>query len=181
MGALQEFLYRPASFKVLQTQKAQKILRYIRIALLVVLVVQLAITKTLEWCHIDPFKAAYNLFTVSTVSWVLLGLLVVSSIFIYRPFCKTACPIGLILGWITKIPGASILGTVGACSGCKICNSECEIRAITRDDKYSTLDNQECIACGNCLGGCKLGVLDFVRKSKNNSSVVECKNECKTK
>ena len=58
----------------------------------------------------------------------------------------------MILGWVGKIPGASVLGPGGQCVGCGVCNSACRINAITRDGKRSVLENQECIRCGECLG-----------------------------
>ncbi|MEN8118416.1 MAG: 4Fe-4S binding protein [Bacteroidota bacterium] len=166
LGALQEFIYLPAKIKIMQGEKAQKIMRGIRILFLVALVVQLLITKTNIFKHYDPFKVAFNLIGTNTLSWVLLGLLLVSSVFIYRPFCKTVCPIGLMLGWVSKIPGASVVGTNGKCTGCKTCNTTCKIRAITRDEKFSKLDNQECIGCGDCVSSCNKNALGFFRNNK---------------
>lgn len=177
LGALQEFLYHPGKIKILQSEKAQRIMRITRVVLLGVLVTQLLITQTNIWCSIDPFKAAFNLFSTSTITYILLFLLIISSLFIYRPFCKTMCPIGLVLGWVAKIPGASIIGIKGKCTSCITCNSSCKINAITRDNKVSKIENQECIACGDCLYDCKQGSLMFLRKNKDNSDVIFCKNE----
>jgi len=176
LGALQELLYHPGKVKILQSAKAQFFMRYFRIAVLITLIIQIAVTKTNIFKHYDPFKVAFNLFSANTTGWILLGLLIVSSIFIYRPFCKTICPIGLILGWITKIPGASIIGVKGKCTSCISCNNACKINAITRTEKLSSLENQECIACGDCIDTCKQSGLTFVRKNKNNNDKVICKN-----
>jgi len=177
LGALQEFLFLPGKVKILQSEKSQKIMRGVRITLLILLIAQIFITKTNIFKHYDPFKAAFNLFATNTLSWVLLGLLLVSSLFIYRPFCKTACPIGLMLGWVSKIPGARIIGNNGSCTGCKTCDTTCKIRAITRDKQFSKLDNQECIVCGSCMTECRKDALTFFRnnKSTHNDQVV-CKN-----
>jgi len=166
LGALQEFIYLPSKIKILQTEKAQKRLRAVRIFFLAVLILQLIITRTNIFKHYDPFKAAFNLMSSNLLSWILLGLLLVSSVFIYRPFCKTVCPVGLILGWVNKLPGASVLGNNGECSGCKTCEMQCKIRAITRDDKFSQLDNQECIACGECVANCHKNAIGFFRNDK---------------
>jgi polyferredoxin len=166
LGALQEIMYFPGKIRILQGEKAQKIMRWIRIGFLVILVVQLSITKTNLFKHYDPFKAAFNLMASNTLTWILLGLLLVSSLFIFRPFCKTVCPVGLILGWINKIPGARVVGNNGACTGCKTCDNTCQIRAITRETKFSRIDNQECIACGNCIGNCRKNSLLFFRNNK---------------
>lgn len=174
LGALQEFIFLPGKIKVLQTAKAQKIMRIIRIVLLVALLVQLAITKTNLFKTIDPFKVAFNFRSSNLIGWILLGLTLVSSVFIYRPFCKTICPIGLILGWVAKIPGAAILAPQKTCVSCANCNTSCSINAITRDNKISMLDNQECIACGNCVTNCKKDAMLFVRNSKKYGSKTIC-------
>ncbi len=176
LGALQEFLYLPGKFEMLQTEKAQRIMRFIRAGLLVALVLQVLITKTNFFKTIDPFKVAFNLRSANMTGWLLLGLLIISSVFMYRPFCKTVCPIGLILGWISKIPGASVLAPQkSTCVACKTCDVSCKINAITRDGKYSVLDNQECIACGNCVRDCKKGAMSFYRNSKKHGAKSICK------
>ena len=174
LGALQEFLFLPGRIKVLQTEKAQKIMRYTRIVLLVALFVQLLITRTNLFKTIDPFKVAFNMRSSHLIGWILLGLTVLTSVFMYRPFCKTVCPIGLILGWISKIPGASVLAPRKTCISCKTCDTSCRINAITRDTKVSVLDNQECIACGDCVTGCKKDAMLFVRNSKKHGSRSIC-------
>jgi ferredoxin len=174
LGALQEFLFLPGKIKILRSEKAQKIMRIIRMVLIVVLIVQILITRTNLFKTIDPFKVAFNLQASNTIGWILLGLLLLSSVFIFRPFCKTVCPIGLVLGWISKIPGASILSPQKECVGCKVCDNSCKINAITSDGKTSKLDNQECIACGNCASDCKKGSMLFVRNSKKYSSKAVC-------
>ena len=175
LGALQEFIFLPGRVKILQSRKAQNMMRYIRMALLIALIVQLVITHTNWYKEVDPFKVAFNLMSPHLTGWILLALLLISSVFIYRPFCKTICPIGLVLGWITKIPGASVLGIKGKCTGCVSCNRSCKINAITRDEKFSKLDNQECIACGECTHSCHEGVLQFTRKSKEHEDEFVCK------
>jgi len=175
LGALQEFIFLPGRVKILQGEKAQKVMRFTRMALLGVLIVQLVITHTNLFKIIDPFKAAFNLRPGNITAWILLVLLLLSSIFIYRPFCKTTCPIGLILGWVGKIPGASVIGQKGDCSACVSCFNACKIKAITRNNKVSKIDNQECIGCGECLQGCNKNSLAFFRNNKNNRSEVICK------
>jgi polyferredoxin len=171
LGALQEFLYI-SKVKIFQTEKAQKVMKIIRIIALIVLIVQLTISKEILWNKIGPFRVAFNLFSSNLTGYILLAILLLSSLFIYRPFCKTLCPVGLVLGWVSKIPGASVLGINNSCSGCKTCNTSCKINAITRDDKISKLDNEECIRCGDCLEDCNIKSISFYNKSKNHENKI---------
>lgn len=175
LGALQEFIFGSSRLKLLQNAKAQKTMRIIRMVALVALAAQVFITKTNLYKKIDPFATIFNFHSISVTGYVIAGILVISSIFIYRPFCKTLCPIGLILGWVSKIPGASVLGTKNNCITCISCNNTCKIRAITHESKMSVLENQECIRCGDCMDGCKKSSISFYFKGKKHAEKTDCK------
>ena len=164
LGAIQEFLYI-GKIKILQSEKSQKIMRIIRYIIFVILLVQLFITQGIEWSKIGPFKVILSLYSPNITGYVLLAILLLSSLFIHRPFCKMVCPAGLAFGWVTKIPGASVLGITNSCAGCKTCSTSCEINAITRDNKTSKLDNQECIMCGECMSDCNIKSIGPFRNS----------------
>ena len=181
LGALQEFVYLPARFNVFRGRKAMKIMKIIRWSLLALLIVQLAIEGRIFFCKIDPFKTIFDIGILGSkylvTKWILVGLLLATSLFSYRPFCKSACPVGLMLGFVAKIPGASVIGLKGECSQCKICNNACNQDAIIQKNKYSILNNQDCIACGDCIDACKKHRLGFFRKNKNHDTIVHCKSE----
>lgn len=173
LGALQEFLFIPANkLDFLKTRKAQSVMKYMRYALVVLLIVQLIITHSYLFNKIDPFKTAYNLgFNAGYIEWILLGLLILTSVFMYRPFCKAACPIGLVLGWVSKLPGAAVLDKNEDCVSCTICASGCNQQAIYRENKISILDNKECIACGECMNHCKKCSIKIYRKNEKHKDV----------
>ncbi|GAB4283638.1 MAG: hypothetical protein Kow0068_08520 [Marinilabiliales bacterium] len=193
LGALQEILYRP-NFKFLQKPKNQLILKIIRYILLTTLLIQLFIMGSIYWCRIDPF---INIFGISGFLQYLIELqkfdfemyivialiiiLIISSIISFRPFCRTACPVGLILGLVTKIPGASVIGIKAKCIGCKLCDASCDVQAITRQEKYSIIRNSDCIACGNCIDACGQEGLGFFMKSKKHKNIVYCSDFCEKK
>lgn len=174
LGAIQEFLYI-GKVKIFQSEKAQKIMKIIRIVAVSALLIQLTFTKMILWDQIGPFKTAINLFSPNITSYILLGIILVSSVFIYRPFCKTICPVGLVHGFVSKIPGASVLGISNSCAGCKTCNTSCQINAITRDGKTSKLDNEECIRCGDCLDDCNVSSMSIYTKGKEHKDKIVLK------
>jgi len=175
LGALQEFIFKTSSIKLFQSERSQKIMRGIRITALTFLVAQLLITQTNLYKKFDPFATIYNFYSEYAIGWILVVAILGSSFLLYRPFCKTICPVGLVLGWVSKIPGASVLGVQQNCNSCALCNKECAINAITRDNKTSALDNQECIRCGECINACKKNAFSFFRKNKNHPSKIGCK------
>lgn len=165
LGALQEFLFRAPKLKILHTLKAQKILKWIQISSFILLIGQLVLTHTNIWCTIDPFLVAFNLYSANITGWVLLGIMLVSSVFIDRPFCRAFCPVGLVLGWVSLIPGARKLDKNELCTNCPSCARECKHHAMIYEKKVTYLNNQDCIMCGDCMSSCKQSAL-FVKRKK---------------
>jgi len=160
LGALQEFIFLSPKIKILTTNKAQKILKVIQISVFVLWITQLIITKTNIFCEYDPFKVAFNLISATATGYLLLVLLLISSVLIYRPFCRSICPVGLILGLTTYLPGARKLDKNSACINCKSCDKECKQRAMIHENKVTTLRTEDCIMCGECISECKIKALN---------------------
>ncbi|MBU0765328.1 MAG: 4Fe-4S binding protein [Bacteroidetes bacterium] len=181
LGALQEFLYLPGRFNIFRGIKAMRVMKIIRIVLVAALIIQLAIEQKIFFCKIDPFKIIFDIGIYGShykaVKWILLGLLLLTSLLSYRPFCKSACPVGLMLGFVSRIPGASVIGLKGECSGCKICSNACKQDAILRKEKYSRLNNEDCILCGDCIDACSRKGLGFSRKSKKHPTIALYKSD----
>jgi len=149
---LQEFIYSSDRFDFFKGKRTQEIMRWIRYALFAALIIQLISTKEILFNRVDPFKVAFNLSSYYTAGWILLGILLISSLFVYRPFCRSVCPVGLLLGWTSRLPGASIIGKNKSCTGCLSCRKVCKTQAIDEDVNVSSSD---CIMCGDCLDNCK--------------------------
>lgn len=156
LGGLQEFLYLgrwqklrdSKMFRLFRTRTAQLVLRIIQIIALIALLVVLVVKQMPFYCRIDPFKSLFRLMVSGGLMWTLVLLLVVSSLLIYRPFCKAFCPAGLMLNIISMIPGARrIRIDADSCRHCKRCEKKCLMSAI-RDDQV----DHTCIHCGECLG-----------------------------
>lgn len=160
LGAFQEFLYRNHSLDALRGERVQKVLKGMQYSLFAILMIQLLVTRENLFVHYDPFKVAFNMASFHTLGWVLLGLLLLSSLLIYRPFCRGACPVGLVLGWVARIPGALHLQAEESCTSCHLCNRKCLSQAIGNDITFKT---QDCIMCGECLDGCKRESVRFTR------------------
>lgn len=167
LGALQEFIFKGNRFELFKSLKAQRIMRTIQIIVFVIWVLYVAISQTNFYCHYDPFKVAFNLFSSHHTGYILLGILLISSLFINRPFCRTICPVGFILGLISYIPFARRIRKSDNCIQCKKCTSVCPTHAITYNNKKSSINTIQCIACGECLDSCYFKSLTLSRKQKN--------------
>ena len=144
LGALQEFIYKQNRWNLFQSQKAQKILLYIQIIASVILIVWIIFTQRPVLCSYDPFISIFRLKIFNWVGYITVPLLLLSSLFIYRPFCRILCPIGLLLYGVKYLPFAKKLKLIH-CTNCRKCHSYCKLNAIQEKQIEKT-----CMMCGEC-------------------------------
>jgi len=151
-GALSELMHIKR-FSIKLPEKADRVLKYIKYAILVFLVLRVLFTT--EIFDSTPFKAIF-LFGGTTLDWVMTGVFVFISIFVYRPFCKYFCPYGAIMSVISRFSLFKIKKD-DSCISCKICKKECPMGAM---DANATT-NLECILCGECCKKCPKDSLSY--------------------
>jgi polyferredoxin len=108
---------------------------------------------------VDPFKV-FKPQALGIAGAVFAGLLLVLSLFIYRPWCHFFCPFGL-AGWVAeKISLFKIHVNYDKCIACEACTKACPstvMRAILKRDKIIP----DCFACGTCIETCPVGAIAF--------------------
>lgn len=84
--------------------------------------------------------------------WKMSVLLVILvwSLWVYRPFCKYLCPLGAIYGWFNPIALSRLQMDKEACIDCKKCKAVCPMDIPV----YAKPNSAECIKCGKCLQAC---------------------------
>lgn len=81
---------------------------------------------------------------------IILILTIAGSIFIYRFFCKTLCPLGAIYGMLNKISLYHVEVDMDRCISCGRCAKACKMDI----DPRAFPDSAECIRCGRCRSVC---------------------------
>lgn len=95
---------------------------------------------------------------------LVLAAVLVSSMFIHRPFCRYLCPLGAFYSVFNRFSFYQIHLDVSRCIGCKKCEKSCPMAVeVTKD-----CNSPECIRCGKCRAVCPTGAISsgFVKKSK---------------
>jgi len=69
-----------------------------------------------------------------------------------RLFCNTICPVGTLLGLISRYSFFKIRINEELCTNCKSCEKACKAECI--DIPSHKIDSSRCINCFNCIGSC---------------------------
>ena len=131
-------------------KKIDSVLRYLRYLVLIWVVVMTAVSATLVFAAYDPYYALFNFWTgeVAITGFITLGVIIILSLFIERPFCKYACPYGALLGLTNFFRIFGIRRNEKTCISCSACDKVCPMN-ITISDK-SKVKNHQCISCLAC-------------------------------
>ncbi|MCR4940179.1 MAG: 4Fe-4S binding protein [Treponemataceae bacterium] len=81
---------------------------------------------------------------------VILIVMLLSSIIIYRPFCRYICPLGAVYGIFNKISFYRIKVDAAKCTKCGACQKACKLDIKV----FENPDSMDCIRCGDCKAAC---------------------------
>ena len=130
--------------------RVDRVLRYLRYVVLAWVVYMTAATGTLVFQDYDPYYALFNFWTgeVALSGFLILGLVILLSLFVQRPFCKYACPYGAVLGVFNLFRIFGIRRNAKTCIDCKACDRSCPMN-ISVSTSGRVRDHQ-CITCMKC-------------------------------
>ncbi|GAB4312570.1 MAG: hypothetical protein Kow0019_11560 [Methanobacteriaceae archaeon] len=162
-GALQELLSKYTSKKK-PKYKANKI-RYF-IFILFLLVVSYFILNNGGLKGVDLF--AFNSLLIILIPVFIITIVFLSFIFGSRSFCRYLCPQGVFLtigakiGRKIRIPSLHLKSVEDNCSNCKICDKSCPMGLnVSKMVNNSTMDNSNCILCGECIDKCPKEAINY--------------------
>jgi len=166
-GGLQEIVHGEKN-AVVVPPPLHRWLKYLKYVALVSLIALVALAGEPVFRDWDPFRVAWDL-GGPLVPLAVLAAIIVTSAFVYRPWCRYLCPMGAIfavaarLSLVRLVPAAS-------CVGCKLCSRNCRTQslAVSKETGRVTIDQEECMGCGACRSTCRkegirLGVPSPVR------------------
>ena len=178
-GLVQGLLHKIPLPKFVLNRTADRLLRFLKYAVLAVFVIIIPVFVADEFglgypafckyiCPAGTLEAGIPLLLMNkalraTVGflfrWKLFILLVtiLLSLFIYRPFCKYVCPLGAFYSFFNRISLVRIRFKKEKCVSCGKCQSVCPMQ-VRLPEKISSA---ECIRCGKCVDACGAKALSF--------------------
>ncbi|HUU94528.1 MAG TPA: 4Fe-4S dicluster domain-containing protein [Phycisphaerae bacterium] len=155
-------------------RRSQHVKYYVLVAMLVA-----AVFGTLQIGLLDPLCLLYRSMTGAVVpalnmavpdlfgdyrfhqgAWligfILFGLVAMNLVY-PRFFCRVLCPLGALLGILSRFAWWRIERDPVKCQGCDRCRLHCEAAC----DPHTQLRKAECFVCFNCIEDCPEGALSF--------------------
>lgn len=78
-----------------------------------------------------------------------------------RTYCNTICPVGTVLGFLSRYSYFKPVIDTSKCNGCGLCARNCKSSCI--NPKAHEIDYSRCVACMDCLGKCRQGAINMYR------------------
>ena len=137
-------------FNHFMPSKADIFLRYTRYIMLAWVLYMTAVSGKLIFTEIEPYYALFNFWLgeVALTGLIILGVTLIASLFIERPWCKYVCPYGALLGLTNLFRIFKIKRQPETCINCVLCDKRCPMN-INISTKTS-INNHQCISCLEC-------------------------------
>lgn len=101
-------------------------------------------------------------FAVALVTLLIVGILAWRT---GRTYCNTICPVGTVLGFLSRYSWFRPVIDTSKCIDCGLCARRCKSSCI--DTKNHAIDYSRCVVCMDCLEACNKGAISYVpRRAK---------------
>lgn len=102
--------------------------------------------------------------SILSVSSLILALATFAIIFVLawkhgRTWCNTVCPVGTVLGFVSRFSLFKVRIDSSKCNGCGVCATKCKAACI--NSKEHEIDYSRCVNCFDCLEACKQKALVY--------------------
>lgn len=171
-GFFEDLLHKIPSKKIKVSNKINNILKYLKYIILIFFVLLFPMLLVNEFgisppyfcefiCPAGTLGAGIPLVLLNKslrgavgylFAWKMLILIVIiiASIFIYRPFCRYLCPLGAFYSLFNKVSFLKYEIDENKCTSCNACTQKCKMNIQI----YKNPNSIECIRCGDCIKTC---------------------------
>ena len=160
LGTVQELLGKASRFvrrgrpSVALPPRIDRVLRYGKYVVLIWVLVQTARTGRLAFEAYDPYYTLFNIWTdgIAWTGYLVVGITLGLSLFLERPFCRYACPLGAVNGIFNKFSLLTLKRDPATCIDCGRCDRACPAN-ISVSAGIAVADG-ECTRCLKCVEAC---------------------------
>ena len=103
---------------------------------------------------VDIWMKGIATFGIAAGTFIVLALLAWRN---GRTYCNTICPVGTVLGFLSRYAYLKPVINTEKCNGCGLCARNCKASCI--NSKEHAIDYSRCVACMDCIGKCHQGAM----------------------
>ncbi len=120
-----------------------------------------AVFGVMVFRDVDPWIALLDIGRESTgFGLLVLGVTLVGALFVDRPWCRYACPLGAANGLVARFSPLRLERSAPACVDCNLCTRSCPMGIDVA--KATVITSTECIGCLECVEACpRAGALEL--------------------
>ena len=104
----------------------------------------------------DVWMKSLPTFIIAVLTFIIIGVLAWRN---GRTYCNTICPVGTILGFLSRFSLLRITIDTDKCNACGLCSRKCKAACI--NGKEHTVDYSRCVACMDCIDTCRHGAISL--------------------
>ncbi|HZJ03491.1 MAG TPA: 4Fe-4S binding protein [Thermoleophilia bacterium] len=160
LGTVQELLGKVSRFvrrgrpSVVLPRQLDRVLSYGKYAVLAWVLVQTARTGRLAFEGYDPYYTLFNIWSdeIAWTGYLVVGITLGLSLFLERPFCRYACPLGAVNGIFNKFSLLTLRRDPATCIDCGRCDRACPANISVSTG--TVVADGECTRCLKCVEAC---------------------------
>ena len=124
---------------------------------------------------VDVWVKAISSLAIAAITLIVVGLLAWKH---GRTWCNTICPVGTVLGFLSRFSIFAPVIDTEKCRNCGLCSKQCKASCI--DLKNHEIDYSRCVVCMDCIDTCKDGAIKYKRRLQS-CACIKPNNEDKSK
>lgn len=130
-----------------------------------VLATQAEEVGSFQYYHVDVWQRSLPVTIVAACTFIIVAIMAWVG---GRAYCNNICPVGTLLGFLSRRSLYRINIDADKCKNCGLCARKCKGAAI--DFKNHQVDASRCVTCFDCLDTCRHDALSYSLATKQTAS-----------
>lgn len=113
----------------------------------------------------EVWMRGISTFIVAALTLIILGFLAWRN---GRTYCNTICPVGTVLGFISRFSLLKPVIDTSKCNSCGLCARNCKSACINSKEHH--IDYSRCVTCFDCIKKCHKGAISYTIARRAHSA-----------
>ncbi len=113
-------------------------------------------TGSYAFYSVDVWLKSVSSFIIAAATLAVIGFLAWKN---GRTWCNTVCPVGTLLGTVSRFSLFAPVIDADKCCNCGLCGKQCKASCINMTEHK--IDYSRCVACMDCIDTCNEGAIHY--------------------